>query len=103
MVEYEVEDQEGEDVRLRLRGELAGRLWTTHIRRALEDVDDGVTRIRADLSGLSFMDNFGIATLVALQRESSQRGKRFVVEGARGQVRDKLQVTGIQRVLQEGD
>ncbi len=105
MVEYEVEGKNGQDVRLLLRGELAGRPWTHRIRRALEAhyVDDGVKRILADLSGLSFMDNFGVATLVALHRESIERGKQFVIAGATGQVRDKLRVTGVQKVLEEGD
>ena len=104
MVEYEVQGGEGADIRLVLRGELAGRLWADHLRRALEAHyrDEGVRRIRADLSGLSFLDHFGVATLVALRRESTERGKRFVIQGATGQVRDKLRVTGIHKMLEEG-
>ena len=73
--------------------------------QALEDhfVDDGVKRIRLDLAPVSFMDNYGVATLVALHRESKEQGKRLIIEHASGQVRDKLTVTGVIQILQEGD
>jgi anti-anti-sigma factor len=105
MVEYEVKGGKGADVRLVLRGELAGRLWADPLRRALEAQyrDEAVRRIRADLSGLSFLDHFGVATLMALRRESTERGKRFVIQGATGQVRDKLRVTGVHRMLEGAD
>ena len=104
MVQYEVAERRGDFVRLALRGELAGRLWTEHLQAALEDhfVDDGVKRILVDLAGLSFMDNYGVATLVALHRESQGRGKRFLVERPQGQVEEKLKVTGVLKILQEG-
>jgi anti-anti-sigma factor len=105
MVDYEVTERTGDFVVIQLRGELAGRLWTEHVRDALEAhyVDDGVQVIRLDLSPVRFMDNHGVATLLALQKESRRRGKRFRVERPEGQVLEKLSVTGVLRVLQEGD
>jgi hypothetical protein len=35
-----------------------------------------------------------VAVLIALWKESAARQKRFLVEGARGQVREKLLITG---------
>lgn len=91
-------------VLLKLEGELANRLWTEAVQEHLEDhyVDDGVHRIRVDLSPVSFIDNFGVATLVALYKEARRRGKRFEVEGAQGQVREKLEITGVLGVLEGG-
>ena len=105
MLDYEVTERAGDSVVLQLRGELAGRLWTEQLRRALEEhyVDDGVTLIRVDLSPVAFMDNHGVATLLALFKESERRGKRFRVERPEGQVLEKLVVTGVLKVLQEGD
>ncbi len=105
MLRFEVVKRDEDSVLLELRGELAGRLWTDQLKRALEDhfVDDGVRRIRVDLSPVSFMDNHGVATLLALMKESKARGKRFHVEQPDGQVVEKLKVTGVLRILQEGD
>jgi anti-anti-sigma factor len=105
MVDYGIADRTEDFVVVRLRGELAGEYWTDVIGDALEDhyVDDGVRVIRVDLSEVTFMDNFGVATLVGLHRRSMDRGKRFVVQNPRGQVRDKLQVTGLAKVLQAED
>jgi anti-anti-sigma factor len=104
MVNYTVEKRGANSVRIALHGELAGRVWTERIRAGLEEhyVDDGVRSIEVDVSGVTFMDNFGVATLMALQRESAGNGKRFTVRSAQGQVREKLHVTGVIRVLQEG-
>jgi anti-anti-sigma factor len=104
MLDYEVTERAGDFVLLELRGELFGQFHTERLRRALEEhyVDDGVKLIRIDLSPVSFLDNHGIATLLALYKESERRGKRFRVEGARGQVMEKLSVTGVLRVLHEG-
>lgn len=104
MPDFHIAEREDEYVLLVLTGELAGEMWTERLRDVLEEhfIDDGVRVIRTSLSGLSFMDNFGVATLVALHQEASERGKRFVVEDAQGQVREKLRVTGLLRVL-EGD
>lgn len=104
MIDLRVCERGGDSVRVSLEGDLSGRLWTDRIYEALEEhfVDDGVAVIRIDLSGVSFMDNYGVATLVTLQRQSGERGKRFMVEGSAGQVRDKLKVTGVLRILEEG-
>jgi anti-sigma B factor antagonist len=105
MVDYRVVDRENDHVVLQLSGELAGEYWTDVIGDVLEEhfVDDGVKVIRVDLSEVTFMDNFGVGTLVALHRRSLERGKRFVVQNPRGQVRDKLRVTGVGQVLQAED
>src|SRR6266498_3315536 len=101
---YEVIEREDDFVVLQLRGDLSGRVWTEQIRRSLEEhyVDDGVKRIRIDISPVSFVDNYGVATLVALQGHSRERGKQFFLEGAQGQPREKLKVTGVLRILEQG-
>jgi anti-anti-sigma factor len=99
MVEYEVSQKQGDRVTLRLRGRMAA----DHVpdeeafKRSLEThyVDDGVKEIRLDLSGLEEIDLEGIGVLIKLWKESAARGKRFVGQGARGQVREKLQITGM--------
>jgi len=58
--------------------------------------------IRVDLAPLSFLDNHGVATLRGLAKESERRGKRFRVERPEGQVLEKLEVTGVLKVLQGG-
>jgi anti-anti-sigma factor len=97
-------ERQGDHVVLRLQGELSGRLWTEVIQEFLEEhyVDDGVRRIRVDLAPVSFIDNYGVATLIALYKASVDRGKRFSVEGAQGQVLEKLETTGVRRVLEGG-
>ncbi len=104
MLQYRVALRDGDFVVLELDGDLSGRLWTDQLRSALEThfVDDDVRRIRVDLSPLRFLDNHGVATLLALFKESVSRGKRFVVERANGQVLEKLRVTGVLNVLAEG-
>jgi anti-anti-sigma factor len=97
VVEYEVTDRERDQVSLRLRGELAGDLTARQLERDLERhyVDDGVRVIRVDLREVGAISLEGVAVLVELWRASRRRGKEFVVEGAEGQVREKLKVTGL--------
>lgn len=87
-----------------MSGELANHFWSDHIRKVLDEdlANDGIGLIRVDLSGVSFLDSYGVATLVALLKESQDRGKSFVIEGAEGQVLEKLGVTGVLKVLQKG-
>lgn len=104
MVQFRIADRTEDTVHLQLSGELAHHFRTEQLRRALEEhfVDDGVKVIRVDLSPVTFMDSYGVATLVSLLKESQERGKRLVVEGAKGQVQEKLGVTGVLKVLQKG-
>jgi anti-anti-sigma factor len=104
MLEYGLTDRAGDSVVLQLKGELAGELHADRLERVLEApfLDDEVRVIRVDLSPLSFLDNHGVATLLVLHEESGRRGKRFKVERAEGQVLEKLALTGVLRVLQEG-
>jgi anti-anti-sigma factor len=103
-LDFEVVEHGEDFVILALRGELSEQFWTKRIRHVLEEhyVDDGVRVIRADLSAVRFMDNHGVATLLALYKESLARGKRFVVEDAVGQPREKLKVAGVLRILEGG-
>jgi len=104
VVHWDVIEREGDHVVLAIRGDLSARLMTDVLRESLEEhyVDDGVHLIRLNISGVRFMDSYGVATLVGLMRASHDRGKRFVIEGATAQVRDKLQVTGVLGILERG-
>jgi anti-anti-sigma factor len=95
-------ERQGEHALLRLEGDLSGRLWTDMIREHLEDhyVDDGVRLIQLDVAPVGFIDNYGVATLIALYKESRDRGKRFSVVGAQGQVQEKLRTTGVLKMLE---
>lgn len=100
-----VTERENDYVIVQLDGEFAGERLTESVREALEEhyIDDGVRRIRLDLESLRFIDLEGVAALLSLKRESRERGKRFTVERARGQVREKLGVTGVLELLERGD
>ena len=89
---------------LRLEGSLTRTVQTERIGRALEEhyVDDGVQAILIDISQVDFLDNHGVATLVGLYQQANDRGKRLFVEGATGQTRDKLLVTGVLGILEQG-
>jgi anti-anti-sigma regulatory factor len=96
MVEYEVSEKQGDRVTLHLRGRMRGDRTVEDFKRSLEIhyIDDGVKEIRVDLFGLEEISLEGIAVLLALWKESTARGKRFVGQGSRGQVREKLRITG---------
>jgi anti-anti-sigma factor len=102
LVEYEVSEKQGGRVTLHLRGRLDGERTVEEFRESLEThyVDDGVKEIRVQLSDLEEISLEGVAVLIELWRESMARGKRFIGEGARGQVRDKLEITGTLRSLE---
>jgi anti-anti-sigma factor len=87
-----------------LKGDFAGERLTESVRERLEEhyVDDGVRRIRLNLGELRFIDLEGVAALLELRRESDERRKVFTVEGARGQVLDKMRVTGVLAFLEGG-
>ena len=99
MVEYEVTEKRGDQVTLHLRGRMAadGIPDEQALKKSLEThyIDDGVREIRVNLSDLEEIDLEGVAVLIALWKESAARGKRLVGEGARGQVREKLEITGM--------
>jgi len=101
VVEYDASEKVGELGFLRLRGELVGEVTLKEFKDALEHhfVDDGVSEIRVDLSGVTEISLEGVTILLELQKESRDRGKRFVVEGEEGQVREKLEITGTLRQL----
>jgi anti-anti-sigma factor len=101
LIEYEVVEREGDYVVLQLRGELVADVSAEGVRRALEEhyVDDGVRVIRVDLDQVSYITMEGIQVLLALWRESRDRGKRFRTEGASGQVSHRLRVAGVSKLL----
>jgi anti-anti-sigma factor len=97
MIDYQVVERAEDYALLELRGDLMGDLPIDRLKQDLEEhfVDDGVKRIRVDLSKLNFVSLEGIGMLLALWRQSADRGKRLVVENPVGQVEEKLGVTGI--------
>ncbi|HYV01779.1 MAG TPA: STAS domain-containing protein [Actinomycetota bacterium] len=101
MLRYDIAEKGEDFVVLRISGELAGDLEVDRLHDVLEEhyVDDGVRVIRVDLQDVTFLSLEGVAMLVDLLQESKERGKRFVVEGIRGQPRSKLTITGVLPVV----
>ena len=104
MVEYDAGEKRGERGYLRLHGAFIGDVSDKELARALEHhyIDDGVVDIVVDLSGVEEISLEGVGILLSLLRQSRQRGKRLIVEHERGQVREKLQITGVLRTLTGG-
>jgi anti-anti-sigma factor len=84
-----------------LGGELSGESSTASLADWVEEhfVDDGVLRIRIDLSQVTEIDLEGVAALGVLAAEALEQGKAVVLEGASGQVERKLEETGLIRYL----
>jgi anti-anti-sigma factor len=102
MADYQVVERADDYALLELRGDLMGDLSIDRLKETLEEhfVDDGVKRIRVDLSKLNFVSLEGVGMLLALWRESADRGKRLLVENPVGQVKEKLQVVGVIDLLE---
>lgn len=101
MLQYQVVKHSGGEVDVSLRGSLADEDWTDRLEIFLYQhlVNDGVTLIRLDLSEVDWVDLEGIATLIRLANHTRDRGKRLVVAGATGLVREKLERTGVTEYL----
>ena len=97
VLEYRLERPEPGRVDLQLRGELADEDWTDRLESFLGEqyVDPGVSTIRLDVSGVDWLDLEGVATLIRLANHTRDRGKRFLLVGSRGPVREKLVRTGV--------
>ena len=104
MLEYEISDKQGERGYLRLRGTLVEDVTVAEFTRALERhyIDDGVKDIVVDLSDVTEISLEGVGTLLQLRKESQNRGKRFLIEGAQGRARSRLEITGTLPILEEG-
>jgi len=97
LLNYEVTERTGSEASLLLHGQLSGEVSAERLKEDLgrHYVDDGVRIIVVDLSGLDLIDLEGVGVLLTLWREARQRGKRLFVQGANGQVREKLAITGV--------
>jgi anti-anti-sigma factor len=102
LVDYEITDRTGDEASIILKGELSSDVPSEQLKKALERhfIDDGVRVLRVDLSGLDWIDLEGIGVLLALWREARDRETRFVVTGASGQVKGRLEITGLKGLLE---
>ncbi len=101
MLDFEVLAHHGEEVTVAVRGQLVHSERLAAMREFLDDhyVDDGVRRIRLDLSAVDQLDLEGIATLIALAREANVKAKALTTEEVGGQPAMKLRQTGTEAYL----
>ncbi|EHQ90869.1 STAS domain-containing protein [Desulfosporosinus youngiae] len=65
----------------------------------LEIIDRGVTNIRIDLSGLSYIDSSGLGTLVTINKRTKEKNGRLVLRGAQGLPFELIKRTRLDRVF----
>jgi anti-anti-sigma factor len=86
--------------------EVAGELdivpEVEHFKKFMERryVDDGVNRITLDLQNVRFVNLEGIGVMLALRKESRDRGKQFDIAQPASQVREKLRITGVLELME---
>ena len=86
-----------------LRGELDIRsapdlrAWIT------KALDDGVTQVVLDVSGVAFMDSSGLGVLVGAHKRLARVGGRLSVVGVSGPVGRLLTATGLIRIFEVRD
>lgn len=72
------------------------------LRSALERLGDshrGVSLMVVDLSGLELICSAGMCSLVQAERAAKASGRRLVVAGMRGAVREAIELSGISDLL----
>jgi anti-sigma B factor antagonist len=78
---------------------------STQLKRALDeafDTDPPPRQVRADLSGIGFLDTTGLGLLLATRRRAASVGARFVVTSTSPALDRLFEVTGVATVLREG-
>jgi len=65
----------------------------------LELIDQGITDLRMDLSGLTYIDSSGLGTLVTINKRTKEKNGRFVLTGTRGLPLDLIKRTRLNKVF----
>ncbi|MDR3585013.1 MAG: STAS domain-containing protein [Desulfosporosinus sp.] len=65
----------------------------------LEIIDQGVTGLRIDLSGLTYIDSSGLGTLVTINKRVKEKNGRLVLTGAQGLPLELIKRTRLDRVF----
>jgi len=65
----------------------------------LEIIDQGVSDLRMDLSGLTYIDSSGLGTLVTINKRVKEKNGRLVLTGAQGLPLDLIKRTRLDRVF----
>ena len=70
------------------------------VREKLTDLlDDGVTLLVLNLSGLEYVDSSGLGVLISIHKRCLQKGGKMVVSGLRGMVDDLFKLTRLDLVF----
>lgn len=83
---------------------IAGELDMSSAGRLRQDLlaavdDPAVTVVKADLSGVTFIDSTGIGVLIATNNAATRAGRRFVVTRASAPVIRVLRIVGVTELL----
>jgi anti-sigma B factor antagonist len=74
---------------------------SSEMRRMIAEVMSSIPpAVTIDLSGVTYLDTSGLATLLEASRIARQQGTRLVVEGLHDQPRELLHFTQIDRLLE---
>ena len=65
----------------------------------LDIMNQGVTDLRMDLSGLTYIDSSGLGTLVTINKRTKEKNGRLVLIGAQGLPLDLIKRTRLDKVF----
>jgi len=65
----------------------------------LEIIDQGITDLRMDLSGLTYIDSSGLGTLVTINKRTKEKRGRLVLTGVQGLPMDLIKRTRLDKVF----
>jgi anti-sigma B factor antagonist len=95
-----VKENTGEVAILQIEGEV-DMLSAPEVRDNLLPLfQDSMKGIVVDLSGVTYMDSSGIATMIEGLQWSTREGKRFIVSGLSEQVMDVFVLTNLKDVFE---
>lgn len=73
---------------------------SSSVREKLTDLlDDGVTLLVLNLSGLEYVDSSGLGVLISIHKRCLQKGGKMVISGLRGMVDDLFKLTRLDLVF----
>lgn len=62
-------------------------------------IEQGITDLRMDLSGLTYIDSSGLGTLVTINKRTKEKNGRLVLMGAQGMPFDLIKRTRLDSVF----